>query len=310
MNDKENNLNSNNNLKSSKILITGIYYYPLKGGKEVQVNEAYLTERGIENDRIFAILYKKNLEWINIRKNMKIYYIEAAINDNVLTLKIPDVKDIFSINYKEAAEIKMKDEKNIVNVKIYDITGKGVILDEKINKILSDYFGAEVLLTYSIIEREMKQSSDKLKLFENFNEKDKTFFADLAPYLITSEESLNFLNQKLQEKGESSVKNINFRPNIVISGGKEAFFEDKIQKMKTNDIVFRRIKGCVRCKVTTLEIEKKQFNKNQEPLNTLYDYTNDEKLGGCVFGQNFSCDVSNNNGRSKIKVGDELTLID
>jgi len=104
------------------------------------------------------------------------------------------------------------------------------------------------------------------------------------------------------------VKQINFRPNIVLKGFELPYGEDKISKMKIGNVIFRRLKACTRCKQVTFDPEKNDYRKSLEPLEILYELKMDEKLGGCTFGQNFCCDFEGE--RPIIREGDEVTILE
>jgi len=130
----------------------------------------------------------------------------------------------------------------------------------------------------------------------------------MSPYLVTSEESLTEINIKLKAHDEPPVKQINFRPNIVLKGATVPYLEDIINKMQIGNAIFRRIKGCTRCKETTFDPDKNAYRKSLEPLETLYEEKMDEKLGGCIFGQNYCCDLLSEN--ATINVGDEVHILE
>lgn len=290
-----------------KLTVSRIFYYPLKSGTEIETKEALIRETGIVNDRRFVILDKKTLKFQNIKSNKDIYFIQVNIAGDSATVKIPNHSTVFTIDLSQ--EIKSTDPARIVSVNMYNILGQGLIMPEEINKAISEYLKGEYILVYSTKHRYVGDY-DKTNLLDNLDkEKDKTYFADLAPYLLSTEESLEILNKKLKDKAEDDVTFINFRPNIVISGYGAPYYEDKLQKFKIGNAVFRRIKGCVRCKITTFNTIKNKFNPNVEPLETLYEDRNDERIGGPVFGSNLCCDIEGN-GEVTIKVGDEVEVIE
>jgi uncharacterized protein YcbX len=282
-------------------------YYPLKSGTEIETNEAAVSDFGIVNDRVLCLIDKQTKKFLNIKRNCKIYYIQTRIINNTAFIKIPTIDKTFEVNLE--SETKSIDNSRTVFVNMYGIGCNGLVLSEELNKALSDYLQQDVLLVYCIENRKLKEDSNKHLLINFDEEKDKTYFADLAPFLIASEESLEELNKKLVSKGENPVKMINFRPNIVIKGLGVPYFEDKLNKIKIGNVIFRRIKGCVRCKLTTFDTEKGIFRPSVEPLETLYEDRVDKTLGGPVFAQNFCCDVEGG-GIATIKVGDEVVIIE
>ena len=288
---------------NSQINVSNLFYYPLKSGTEIEVKEVEITETGIPNDRVFILLDKKTKNFLSIKTNWKVYYIKLMINSNIAKIVVPNFDKTFEFDLQGEY-----DKSSIIEVNYWKNKINGLILNEEINKAISDYLCQEVLLVYAMSKRDLKDDK-KFKKCVNVNvEKDKTYFTDLAPYHLISQESLNEVNRKLQLKGEDPVKLNNFRPNIVISGCGVPFFEDKCHKIKIGNAIFRRIIGCVRCKLTTFDSDKGKFRTSLEPLETLYENKTDENLGGCVFGQYFCCDIQEGFSTT-IKVGDEVTLL-
>jgi uncharacterized protein YcbX len=79
-------------------------------------------------------------------------------------------------------------------------------------------------------------------------------FADCAPYLITSQTSLDNVSDRLPEGMAMDIEK--FRPNIVVSGAWDAFQEDYWGKVKINnrtEIVMAH--NCVRCKSINVDYE-------------------------------------------------------
>jgi len=104
---------------------------------------------------------------------------------------------------------------------------------------------------------------------------------------------------------------MNFRPSIVLSasGTKEEFWENSVNVLLINGISFRRVRGCVRCKIPSYDMEKKEFRKDKEPLRTLSEICYDDELEGTIFGQNFAVDVDGTDLSKVIHVGDEVLII-
>ena len=167
----------------------------------------------------------------------------------------------------------------------------GVDQGEAISKWLTEYIGKECHLI--IMSPDFKRSVQ-----EKYKTKGDEIvgFADGFPFLLISEESLNELNSKLEEK----IPMNRFRPNIVISGG-TSFQEDTWKKIKIGDVVFRFAKPCARCEITT--IDQATGEKGIEPLETLGSYRTKPK--GIMFGQNL---IQENTGT--IHVDDVVTVIE
>ena len=91
-----------------------------------------------------------------------------------------------------------------------------------------------------------------------------------------------------------------FRPNLVIRGG-GAFAEDKLGEIRVGDAVFRAVKPCARCQVTTTDQASGEV-RGPEPLQTLGTYR--ETPDGAMFGMNL-VPVK----LATVRVGDEVTFV-
>ena len=93
--------------------------------------------------------------------------------------------------------------------------------------------------------------------------------SDGYPLLVTTLASLDALNS-LIARGEHAVEGPlpmnRFRPNVVVSGG-EAWAEDGWRRIAIGDAVFRGVRECGRCVVTTTD--QSTAERGKEPLKTL-----------------------------------------
>lgn len=93
--------------------------------------------------------------------------------------------------------------------------------------------------------------------------------ADGYPLLITTLASLDALNSLIAQGDhpeEGPLPMNRFRPNVVVSGA-EAWAEDGWLRIAIGDAVFRGVRECGRCVVTTTDQETAERGK--EPLKTL-----------------------------------------
>ncbi|HEY9712571.1 MAG TPA: MOSC N-terminal beta barrel domain-containing protein [Chroococcales cyanobacterium] len=126
-------------------------------------------------------------------------------------------------------------------------------------------------------------------------ETDQTGFADEFPLLLISQESLNELNNRLDE----ALPMNRFRPNIVVQGC-EAFEEDDWKTIRIADVTFDVVKPCARCTITTTN--QATGERGVEPLRTLAQFRKQE--GGVMFGQNLV-----QQGEGRINVTDAVEII-
>jgi len=110
-----------------------------------------------------------------------------------------------------------------------------------------------------------------------------TAFADGGQILVTSEESLRELNDRLRRNGAQPLPMSRFRPNIVLQGLEEPFAEDRIDTISSKDgkVQLKLTKPCARCPVTTVDQEVGALGADRgEPLKTLATFRRGRDIVG------------------------------
>jgi uncharacterized protein YcbX len=121
-------------------------------------------------------------------------------------------------------------------------------------------------------------------------------FADGYPIHLTSRESLDDLNGRLSRNTNMS----RYRPNLVVAGG-APWEEDEWRVLRIGEAVFRLVKPCARCTVTT--VHQGTGIRGREPLRTLRGF---RALGGKVyFGQNLVVEES-----GRFRVGSDVHIVE
>ncbi len=126
---------------------------------------------------------------------------------------------------------------------------------------------------------------------------DTVSFADGFPLLLTTTASLADLNTRLA----NPIPMLRFRPNIVVEGA-PAWAEDTWRRIRIGTAVFRVVKPCDRCIMTTIDPETAERPDPEEPLRTLKTFRRDTR-GRVLFGQNLVPEAC-----GTICVGDELDI--
>ncbi|GMS92703.1 hypothetical protein PENTCL1PPCAC_14878, partial [Pristionchus entomophagus] len=96
---------------------------------------------------------------------------------------------------------------------------------------------------------------------------DTIMYADLAPYLVTTEGSLAALNNKLQ----TPVTSLNFRGNIVVDHC-AAWDEDKWAEIRIGEAELQCFKPCTRCILTTVDPSTGEKDADMQPLKKLREF--------------------------------------
>ncbi len=129
---------------------------------------------------------------------------------------------------------------------------------------------------------------------------DRVSLADGFPVLLTTTASLADLNRRL---GAEAVPMERFRPNLVIDGVDRPFAEDLWRRVRVGGVVFRVVKPCARCAVTTVD-QNTGKRLGTEPLRTLATFRRIPS-GGVLFGTNL---IPDNTG--EVRVGDGFDVLE
>ena len=255
-----------------------IYIYPIKSLAGISCQNAFAEEMGFEHDRRWMLVNAENL-FITQREYPILSQFYPQISDGKISITFQDQKHEFST----AEHLE-----NPIEVNVWDDKSEVVEVNSATSKWFSDRLGFQCKLMKIIKSGDRKHESSRLK--ETFN----VSLADGYPYLMIGTKSLDFLNEKLDDK----ITVLRFRPNIVISS-EIPHEEDDFDTFKIGEVDFKNVKPCGRCIMVNNDPQKGIVKK--EPLKTLSKYRNFNN--SVLFGTNI---VSLNSGI--IKVGDELVF--
>ena len=257
-------------------VVKELFIYPIKSLAGIRVESAKAEEMGFENDRRWMLIDEEN-QFITQRNHSNLSQFYPKIIGDKISIRHLDKNHVFSISETLNEPIFSK---------VWDDESKVVEVDKSTSKWFSEALGFECKLVKITNKGDRKHSSTKLDTTLNVS------LADGYPYLLIGSESLNFLNQKLDEK----ITIERFRPNIVISS-LIAHEEDLFDTFHIGNLQFKNAKPCERCIMINNNPEKGLVNK--EPLNTLSTY---RKVDNSIFfGTNIIC-----LNEGEISIGDAL----
>lgn len=262
--------------------LTKIIIYPIKSLGGVELQESELDHFGLKYDRRWMLI-TDNGKALTQRENHSLsQFIVALNNDTVIVRHKED--ELFE------AKIPLTLNEGIsTNVTIWNDTCNAFEAEESINTLFSKKIGESVKLVYL---PDLNGRTIDTKYAKNG---EKTSFTDGFQILILGEESINFLNSKLEEK----ITYHRFRPNLIFSGG-QPNCEDNFRDFTIGNSHFKGLKQCSRCVITTINPANSKTGK--EPLKTLNTYRLiNQKV---MFGMN----VIHIKG-SKIRVGEGITQL-
>lgn len=253
-----------------------IYIYPIKSLAGISLKSANAEEMGFENDRRWMLIDVNNVH-VTQREYPIMSQFYPVISNGKIAVSFENEKHEFSVN--EHLELPIESA-------VWEDKSEVFEVNLNTSKWFSDKLGFDCKLVKINKIGDRKHESSRTQ--ETYN----VSLADGYPYLLIGTESLDFLNEKLEEK--ITIKR--FRPNIVVST-KSAHEEDDFKTFKIGEVQFENIKPCGRCIMVNNDPQKGIVKK--EPLKTLSKYRNVNN--SVLFGTNI---VSLNEGI--ISVGDEV----
>lgn len=278
------------------VIISQLCLYPVKGMHGITLSEAELTVRGLKFDRNWMLIDETGL-FLTQRNLPALATIRVTINGTELRLEKPGISE-FTLPVATNGLEKRTTEVWGDQCEVFDC-------GEDVSGWLTDTLGTHKGRKLRLVRfnDDFRRHVDKTYLK---GESSHTAFADGFPYLITSESSLNRLNERLIEGGSEPVPMDRFRPNIVIKG-MGAFRENRIDELVSADGRYRLgiRKPCKRCKVTTVDQDRGTISDASEPLRTLTLMNTVPGLHGAYFGQNATLLYPEG---GIIRVGDKLVV--
>lgn len=249
------------------ISLSAIHIYPVKALGGISLAHSMVTSRGLQNDRRFMVVDANN-ELLTQREYPKMATVWVEIDNGNVIFSAPDVDSISFPATPAALPAR--------SVRVWSSHVRAQAVSAQADRWLSQYLGTDAWLVY------MPESSHRPVDPAYVKGEYLVSFADGYPLLLVSEESLADLNACIITNGGAAIPMNRFRPNLVISGC-SAYAEDKLGEVIIGDAVFRAVKPCVRCQVTTTDQAAGEV-RGPEPLRTLATYR--DSPNGVRFGMN------------------------
>ena len=259
--------------------ITGLFVYPIKSCAGVAVQEAILTETGLEFDRAWMVVDGKG-GFLTQRELPRMVLIQPQIKHYDMVLRAPGML---------ALHVKLDEVEAPVRVKVWGDEVAAFDMGKVAAQWFTDFLGTTARLVR--FDPDHKRPSDKAWTGEA---EAPNQFSDGFPVLVTSEASLTQLNGKLDAAGKASVGMSRFRPNIVLAStlGGDALAphdEDRLELMhiatEQGTAQLKPVKPCKRCPIPN--IDPATASSSPEVGDMLQTYRQDARVSGALtFGMN------------------------
>ena len=254
-------------------VISRLFVYPVKSCAGIEVREAILTETGLEFDRAWMVVDAHG-EFLTQRQLPRMALIQPKLRHYDMVLRAPGMLALHIAldQVEQPAQVRLWDE----NVKAYDM---GPIAAQW----FTDFLGQPARLVRFDPEQKRLSSFDWTAGVEAQNQ-----FNDGYPLLLTSEASLQGLNEKLVAGGSKAVGMERFRPNIVIGeapdavGSLAAHDEDRLESLQVSTeqgfLHLKPVKPCARCPIP--DVDPLTAEVNPVVGDTLRSYRQDARVEG------------------------------
>jgi len=258
--------------------IARLFVYPIKSCAGVELPEVLLTETGLEFDRAWMVVAADGV-FVSQRELPRMALIQPQMKQMEMVLRAPGMLALHVAFDRVEQPVRVKVWRD--EVAAYDM---GDIAAQWFSDFLSEP-GKPQTLRLVRFDPEHKRLSNMTwtKGVEAPN-----LFSDGFPLLVTSENSLAELNEKLVAAGHGAVGIERFRPNIVLAGI-EAQDEDRVETMHIataeGEAHIEPSKPCPRCPIP--DIDPKTAISTPEVNDTLRTYRANARVDGAItFGMN------------------------
>ena len=254
--------------------IARLFVYPVKSCAGIDVQQALLTETGLDLDRAWMVVDSQGM-FLTQRSLPRMALIRPQLKSDELVLRAPGMLALHvAIDAVEAP----------ATVTVWRDTVPAWDMGPVAAQWFSDFLGQPCRLVRFDPEHRRLSSLEWTGGVEVPNQ-----FADGFPLLVTSEASLQDLNVRLAAEGHATVGMERFRPNVVLAGV-DAHDEDRVDMIHvegdgTTDVHLQPVKPCARCPIP--DIDPATAESHPSVGDTLRTYRQDKRLDGAItFGMN------------------------
>lgn len=279
--------------EKKEISLVDIIVYPVKSCAGLHLAKAEISELGIKDDRKWAIFLEcKSISQLEEPKMLHLqpsFKYDSHSVQTHLVLSFTGFADcVIPLNEETSSP------KDFI---LEEANGQFIDQGDKAAAWLTEVFGKNYrlgrLCTPRVIGKIAEFAGKSFAVQE-------LSFASEGQVLIVSQESLEELTESVPVHVRKKLNFDCFRPNLIVKNC-PMYSEDHWGKFLINNVFFEGIKKCDRCRMTTINQQTDEFDKDCEPLNTLR-----KKHGNGTKGFFGLLAVRLNNGL--IRIGDKIRV--
>jgi uncharacterized protein len=262
--------------------IQNLFVYPIKSCAGVAVQEAFLTDTGLEFDRAWMVVDERG-EFVTQRELPRMCLIQPTLKQYDMVLRAPGML---------ALHIALDAVEQPCRASVWGQDCAAYDMGDTAAQWFTDFLAQDLPPdTKPLKLRLVRFDPEHVRLSNKKWTGDieaRNQFSDGYPVLVLGQSALDDLNQKLTALGHSSVTLQRFRPNIVLSGI-EAHDEDRVSTLHITTaegmVELALVKPCPRCPIPN--VNPTTAVPSPEVGDMLQTYRQDARLDGAVtFGMN------------------------
>lgn len=253
--------------------IARLFVYPVKSCAGIEVQQAVLTDTGLDLDRAWMVVDAEGM-FVTQRTLPRMALIRPQLKGDEMVLRAPGMLALHvAIDAVEAP----------ATVTVWRDTVPAWDMGAVAAQWFTDFLGQPCRLVRFDPEYRRLSSMEWTGGIEAPNQ-----FADGFPLLLASQASMDELNVRLQAAGHAAAGIERFRPNVVLAGV-DAHDEDRVDLVRVDaqegEIHLQPVKPCSRCPIP--DIDPATAESNPSVGDTLRTYRKDQRLDGAItFGMN------------------------
>ena len=253
--------------------IERLFVYPVKSCAGIEVQQALLTEAGLDLDRAWMVVDAEGM-FLTQRTLPRMALIRPKLGSDEMVLRAPGML---------ALHVAIDAVEGPATVTVWRDTVPAWDMGAVAAQWFTDFLGQPCRLVRFDPDHRRLSCMEWTGSVEAPNQ-----FSDGFPVLVASAASLTELNGRLAARGHADVGMERFRPNVVIAGV-EAHDEDRVDMLRiegaSGEIRLQTVKPCARCPIP--DIDPATAESDPAVGDTLRTYRHDKRLGGAVtFGMN------------------------
>lgn len=270
------------------LTVSSLARYPVKSCRGEQLESATVEPWGLAGDRRWMVVDDAGAA-ITAREIHQLLLVHPAPTPAGLRLSAPGLAPL---------DVRTPERRQHAIVDVWGSRVPAAVADAPAHAWFSEVVGFGARLVY-LDDPTVRPTNP-----ERTHPDDRVSFADAYPLLLTSEASLDALNEYIADgphAAEGPLPMTRFRPSVVVQGA-PAWAEDDWRAIRIGGVPFRVVKGCDRCVLTMLDPDTAA--KGMEPIATLARHRRWD--GRTWFGINLVPDTHERRG---MRVGDEIEII-